>query len=539
MEQIKLDTANTAVDNAVTELSKVPQLAERQQTVFSASVLPVVQAAADLYELGFSIGPTKPASKEPYLWRKLCYCRIDPVAIPMLFEHRAGILVITGSISRNLTILDCDDIATGKHHWYEFRDRGLCPWVNETERGFQFWWLSDIELDNIDKHKGYGYELKGHTRYCLAPPSIHPTGVIYQWAEQEGDEPPTIPKSALEWLPLQARYKERRIPKHEIPPYPELSARNRNFIINGAPVGERNHRLFAVACDLNGNDYTFTDARDILGPVAKQIGLRGREIASTIRSAYAETREPARQSSVYRVPLWERAKQWAEQHDWKPMETTLKGKRVAVTKSTAQKSFLACCERARRDNSNVFRASVREVADIAGLNKETANKGLYCLIAEGMIVTCGYNRIGARLLAFGTSCTSRTVTPTGHKVLYGSRNKHPDTFSRGAIGFNGERVWNVILMKPMRNCELARLLRLSPSTVSRHLHKLKAHHMAIRTDKTWEGLPLSSESLDDVARVCGTLGNTEKRKKRHQLERSIDVTRNILGRKRWWENKQC
>ena len=71
--------------------------------------------AARLYSLGFSIGPTKPSSKEPYLWRKLCYCRIDPVAIPMLFEHRAGILVITGSISRNLTILDCDDMAAGMH----------------------------------------------------------------------------------------------------------------------------------------------------------------------------------------------------------------------------------------------------------------------------------------------------------------------------------------------------------------------------------------------------------------------------------------
>ncbi len=111
---------------------------------------PTQRAALELYDMGFSIGPTKPASKLPYLWRRLAQVRIQRDYIPKLFDNRAGLFVMVGRISRNLTILDCETEDEADYHAREFAKRGLCPWRVATARGGHFWWLSaEGELANV------------------------------------------------------------------------------------------------------------------------------------------------------------------------------------------------------------------------------------------------------------------------------------------------------------------------------------------------------------------------------------------------------
>ena len=377
---------------------------------------PTQRAAMEFYDMGFSIGPTKPASKEPYLWRRLVQTRIERDYLQRLFDNRAGIFVIVGRISRNLTVLDCETEREADYHAREFERRGLKVWRVTTARGGHLWWLSaDGELANVrkDKFPNGRAELWGNTHYCLCPPSVHPTGVIYDWEFRDGELPPSIPIAALDWLPVELRFKVRRkVERREADPLDCLSKSSRDFIAHGATSGDRNNRLFKAACDMAGNEFDYQAAYAMLAPVAQRCGLESRAIRDTIKSAFSKPRTPSKQSRpTPPLPTWMRAAQWAERHQWRRMNAVVERvsrktrqpikARYAVTAETARKVFNACCERARRDNGDVFRASTREVAELANMGRDTAYNALRCLIHAGVLVPCGRSDMQAGLYAFG------------------------------------------------------------------------------------------------------------------------------------------
>lgn len=150
--------------NTVRQILMLPQVLSPQPFVLPAPLkdrllagpewleeaTPVQRVAFALHEMGFSVVPVKPASKDPYFWKKFTYCRIDVNFIPELFDNRAGVMVIAGSISRCLTILDADTVEAANYHQAQFAERKLSPWIVQSARGFHFWWLSaDGELANI------------------------------------------------------------------------------------------------------------------------------------------------------------------------------------------------------------------------------------------------------------------------------------------------------------------------------------------------------------------------------------------------------
>ena len=60
----------------------------------------------------------------------------------------------------------------------------------------------------------------------------------------------------------------------------------RRYLEHGAPVGERNNRLFAAAVEYRANGLTMADARRDLGARALADGLTEREVEATLRSAW-------------------------------------------------------------------------------------------------------------------------------------------------------------------------------------------------------------------------------------------------------------
>ncbi len=190
-----------------------------------------------------------------------------------------------------------------------------------------------------------------------------------------------------------------------------LSQASRDFIAHGAAVGERNNRLFNAACDMAGNDFTYPQAYQMLAPTAQRCGLEQRAIRDTVQSAFSKERTPAKQSRPKPpMPIWERAARREKTHQWQRMSATVQYKRrnakqkmlrYTVLPETARAVFLACCERARRDNAEVFRASNREVAELANVERDTAHHALLCLVEAGYLVRCGYSPLRAGLFAFG------------------------------------------------------------------------------------------------------------------------------------------
>lgn len=546
----------TTLDTLTNTTSRI-----NSETAISTSILagktltPIQQMAMKYYAMGFNIGPTRPASKIPFLWRCLVGTRIHPHYLIELFDQRAGIFVLTGRLSRNLYILDCETAESAEEHAAKFRRRGLAPWVVKTARAKHFWMLSpDGEVANL-KHKSGLWEIRGNLLYALCPPSVHPSSAIYEWEFQTGELPPSIPITALDWLPLELALKPRNkflSKDKETDPLTCLSPATRDFIRNGANEGTRNNSLFAAACDLAGNNFSLPAARDLLIPPAAQCGLTRNEIRDTLNSAYRRTRKPARKEPGASPvpPVYLRAYAWAQSHHWKPLVAEVATKspsakcrsiRYAVTRDTASAVFQACCERSRRDSARVFRATTREIAELARVKSETAHRALVCLVENGYLRRCGYSKVRAALFTFGKQVLQKgdsTTHWTVHSVPF-SQQTGGEAFMRGALGKTAERVWHIILVKPLTAAELARRLDVNRSTVGHALEKLNQFGLAEKdSQRRWFGNAAGEEYFVEVAAKCGTLGSLARRKEQHAKERSIYVSEAILRAKRRWEATQ-
>lgn len=528
-------------------------------TLQEAVVLTPVQAAAyELYDLGFNIGPTRPANapdpkdrKLPFAWRRLVTTRIAREYIPELFDNQVGIFVMTGRLSMNLAVLDCETPSAAETHAAEFRRRGIAPWIVSTARGEHFYWLSaNGEVANVAPDKTGGeWEIRGNGKYCLAPPSVHPTGVIYDWVSRPGRLPPILSNLDLDWLPLTPKLEERRQFVFTAKPFAELAQATRDFIDNGAPEGQRNNRLFKAACDMAGNDYTEQTARDLLFPPAKKSGLSHREIEITLRSAFASGRKPRTPSKPESVthprklPTYLAAAAFADRHHWTRMTGEKNGRPCSVSPDTARRVFVAICERSRRDNAEVFRASAREIAELAAVTPPTAQAALACFHAAGLIRPRGYSKVGASLFAFGRAIVEKenaqnlTVPPPGSvSSVKFCAFSHP-AFLRGALGATAERCWKAILTEPAKAGDLAVKLGVSASSVRRALNLLADNGLAEKTGKIWRGNPAGTEKLDSVAHTYDTLTLPARRKERFSRERAVYASRLILNSKRRWEAK--
>jgi Bifunctional DNA primase/polymerase, N-terminal len=523
---------------APTLTATAPALAFAERLLGERPLTPTQRAALELYGLGFNIGPARPASKHAYLYGLLRTTRVHPDYLPDLFSDRANIFVMAGRLSMGLYVVDCETMIAAKQHAAEFERRGIRPWTVETARGRHFWLLSPGgEVANLpdDKANPRGWELRGNGCYVLTPPSVHDSGAIYQWLDRPGELPPSVPIDALDWLPLTLALEARCKPEPgEGGPLACLSQATRAFIDHGAHEGSRNRALFSAACDLYGNEFAYSKARGLLSPAAEQAGLSRGEIATTLKSAYGKQRTPAKAHRPAPVmPMWARAVEFAKSHRWQRMASEANGKHYAVMGDTARAVFLACCERARRDNAEVFRASTREVAELAGCKSDTAYRGLICLVGAGLLARRGYSGYGAALYAFGGLLRERDSTlPWSVSSVPILQQSERDVFTRGALGQTAGRAWHVILAEPLRAAELARRLNVHRATVGRALGLLEQHGMAQKeAGRKWGGNSAEPADLEAVAGQCGTLGRADKRQAKHTAERQVRASRAILSRK--------
>jgi len=166
--------------------------------------------ALDLYRRGLNVFPLVRGTKNKHFgcWARLQTTRLvgpdtgkdederaENLEVFLRLFDDANIAVLCGRTSNNLTVLDCENNAVAEQHAAEFAKRELHPWVVRTARGVHFWWLSDVQIANNPGKKDElrHWEIRGHSCYVLCPPSVHPSGAIYEWAEREGDTPTSYP----------------------------------------------------------------------------------------------------------------------------------------------------------------------------------------------------------------------------------------------------------------------------------------------------------------------------------------------------------
>lgn len=201
------------------------------------------------------------------------------------------------------------------------------------------------------------------------------------------------------------------------------------------------------------------------------------------------------------------------------------------------------------DGGARFRASVREVAELAGVNKETAYKAIGRLVRGGYVspeaadkqASSSHYSLSPHVVGDDeTSPESRTVgeayTPVGISV----RNLEAhDVWHRDALGKSALACWTVIrTSQGLTEVEIAERTGKTTPTVGRALLRLEQHGLAHADGKKWRAADVPHDVLDAIALESGTLGKANQRVQRHREERERHATVIIEQQKRDWLGRQ-
>lgn len=135
----------------------------------------------------WSVIPIHTRDKRPVLssWKPYQYTRATEEEAGRWFTGTdLNIGIVTGSIS-DLTVIDCDSaeaVALAESF-------GLpSTWTVQTAKGRHYYFRYQSGSRNFQKRDDLpGIDLRSEGGYVVAPPSVHPTGVAYQWVVNSGE----------------------------------------------------------------------------------------------------------------------------------------------------------------------------------------------------------------------------------------------------------------------------------------------------------------------------------------------------------------
>lgn len=485
-----------------------------------------------LFSDGLNVFPQVFASKRGYPWQRLQYTKLNRTFIYLLFAGRCNLAVMMGKTSGNLFVIDCETKKAFSKMRSKLRKAGIPVYASRSggRRGGGHFYLrsKDGEVANAKAKPGQEFEIRGNRCYVLAPPSTHPDGKYYSWEHDPGVATiPEVSLDQLDWLDLKLAVDNRKTTR--LHPASYLSSNTIQFLHHGAPEGDRNNQLFKAACDMHGNRWDIGIATEQLLQAALACGLPENEARATIESAFSKTRTPSRQFSAQSAslpPRHDRAIAWAMQQKW-----------PGRAGQTDREVFLACCHRATKANDNgVFRASSREIAGLARINKETASVSLRRLVKKGHIQRCGSDRSsGANLYRLPEKV---------FKVFEAKKRGNPDTTYLPVVGLDSVRLtpendapeyralgktayhlyWVMMgCSKPERAKKLAALSNLSVGQVYRATKKLRRFNLAEKVlgkEGGYRAIPATRQQLDErVSIPAKTLGKGAHRVRVHEEDR--------------------
>lgn len=163
------------------------QKKENSKAVSSQELL---ESALELVRRGFRVVALKEREKLPLVkWRRFVD---EPVTEGLVREWwskspRANLGVVCTFVDekKQLIVFDFDRPRPELKPLFERVERK--GWTVKTGRGFHLWLL--VETDRpVRTQKAYpDVDLKGYGGYVVAPPSVHPSGTVYEWVVGPGE----------------------------------------------------------------------------------------------------------------------------------------------------------------------------------------------------------------------------------------------------------------------------------------------------------------------------------------------------------------
>lgn len=227
--------------------------------------------AKEYLRRGFSVIPLLPKSKKPAIvsWREFQKRLPTEEVLTSWFGNgsRNNIGIVTGAIS-GLAVLDADSAEAVE--WCE--TNLLQTPIVKTARGRHYYFKYRPGIRNSVNINGLKLDLRGDGGYVVAPPSVHESGIDYEWIEGQG----------LDDLPL-ADLPEILLAKTGLYKSPV-----RTLLTQGTVKGQRNDSLARIAGALfaKGLDYDEAISLCLAWNQRNAPLLPEREIKNTVESIF-------------------------------------------------------------------------------------------------------------------------------------------------------------------------------------------------------------------------------------------------------------
>ena len=496
-----------------------------------------------------------------------------------LFETPSNIGLMTGRTSGNLFVIDTDSHTDAAAMKAELDRRGLPYWSWRTRRGAAFAMrLIEGEADNQPGGEtgrpvpGYpDTQIWGNTRFCVCPPSSYYIGAgVYTWLTPEPrfylppfQGPPAVHLADLAFLDVKL-YRPGGWTDPELHGLPQwaamLSKPNRAILATVHPEGTRNSELtkptYDIAALIDQDLITYREGEAVLIDAAELSNYPVKAIRGMLKSALKKNPTRATTSGGTLQP-WARALTFAEGYNWR-----IYGRAAQSVRGV----FLACCERSKMDNSDTFRATEREVAELANLSRDTAHKALRRLsdhntdarpllvrVKPGNPKTGEPNVYGFTAYATSTPEGGAPVLPLSLHCSNSGRFGAPendtlpatliqqDVFNRRGLGANAYRIWEYCKAnrEHTTSTPIAAALNLHPGSVRKALKRLIEADLVRRGgDGAVYSVEVGEDKLEVLSAMMDTLGTADKRKREHTKDREVRLNVRVgIVRARWLEKR--
>jgi hypothetical protein len=475
-----------------------------------------------------------------------CYGNRNGCSFTDLFDF-SNLGVMLGRTSGNLVCIDCDTMPAFQVVLREFTIRNLNFWGYYTSRGGNLLFrLAEGEAVNMDKCAIIGVQIWGYHHFCVLPPSVHAAGIVYTWLDRtepawhlpQHESPPVLHLGELEWLGVKVHEKQTK--QQNLFGLPEwtccLSENNRKILASEIPEGQRNIMLtkatYDVAAAINNILVPYEEAEQLLLWTASrcQPPYPPKQVRQMLNSAINKSGLRLSRDFYSHSTIEHHSEAFVSQAEY--FLSTYAWSTHGRTAQTDKAVFAACITRAKLDRADGFRASIREVADLANIQQPfTANRALHRLCKKELLHPLEKDTSGAQRFLFGDEVTvhhqhtnpllkNSGLTMHTHFVPQ-DRVEQDISLKLGRISFN---VWKHLQQFPEPGATaISSKTGLNRSSISRSLKKLITLGMVTfsRAEGVYVGEHLNQEALEEIAMKMGSLGKSDERRERFAREREI------------------
>jgi len=483
-------------------------------------------AAIEYHRQELKVIPLKAGSKIPAL--KPAYDR--PFLNLQEYENYFyntdfNIGVECGRASKGFFVIDVDDRKQYRKHKTELDAliKTGAP-VVETKRGFHIWTrCPEAAGRSFEKIEGIDFKKSGHV---VVPPSLLETGQQYLFREELKE----IPFLELEQIPFKSR--------ERITPGIDLIRTESGILI---PYDERPHgipmRLFQALDGIKGEYPSRSEADQALINYCVNNGWTAENIIYLFEvHATKETKfkEKGNHGYSYLKTCYSNAVEYLtnnrtaidRQIDALTLWTENKENWTGRTALTDQAVFQAFLQIARRTGkvSDIY-ASIREIAEAAGIGKNTASKALERIPFLELLrkdIDCFKPAVWSIKTPkhMIRNATKRDI-PSHSPCIKGLELNH-DLFRIKALGKNGRLILTGLDFKEWRSIsELVVLTNINRRTIERKISKMEYAGLIEIKGQLYNRLfrRIENADLNKAAEILGTAGTLKRQRAKHKIER--------------------